>query len=242
MKHRQGTSLIAIAAVSFIIISSLLCGCADLDGICEPTEPLPVQTPLPSPSQTALGSKTVVIDAGHGGQDGGAVGRITGVKEDGINLSVALLLKDKLEQLGFTVIMTRTSDSALADAKKDDMKMRRDIMNQDGVSIVVSIHMNKFSDTSIKGPMAFYMKGSAEGERLATSIICALCDALGNPRRLANPGDYFVIRESVPPAVIVECGFLSNADDEKLLQTAEHQSKLVEGIAAGITAYFGGGE
>lgn len=120
--------------------------------------------------------------------------------------------------------------------------MRRDIMNQDGVSIVVSIHMNKFSDTSIKGPMAFYMKGSAEGERLATSIICALCDALGNPRRLANPGDYFVIRESVPPAVIVECGFLSNADDEKLLQTAEHQSKLVEGIAAGITAYFGGGE
>ena len=104
MKHRQGTSLIAIAAVSFIIISSLLCGCADLDGICEPTEPLPVQTPLPSPSQTALGSKTVVIDAGHGGQDGGAVGRITGVKEDGINLSVALLLKDKLEQLGFTVI------------------------------------------------------------------------------------------------------------------------------------------
>ena len=134
------------------------------------------------------------------------------------------------------------SDAALADAKKDDMKMRRDIMNQDGVSIVVSIHMNKFSDTSIKGPMAFYMKGSAEGERLATSIICALCDALGNPRRLANPGDYFVIRESVPPAVIVECGFLSNADDEKLLQTAEHQSKLVEGIAAGITAYFGGGE
>ena len=121
MKHRQGTSLIAIAAVSFIIISSLLCGCADLDGICEPTEPLPVQTPLPSPPQTALGSKTVVIDAGHGGQDGGAVGRITGVKEDGINLSVALLLKDKLEQLGYTVIMTRTSDSALADAKNTQL-------------------------------------------------------------------------------------------------------------------------
>ena len=99
-------------------------------------------------------------------------------------------------------------------------------MRTDGVSAVVSIHMNKFGDRSIKGPMAFYMKGSAEGEALSSTVIAAVCERIGNPKRPANPGDYFVLRESVAPAVIIECGFLSNPTDEVRLQESEYQKTI----------------
>ena len=118
------------------------------------------------------------------------------------------------------------------------MSARRDIMNAPGVDMVISVHMNKFTDSSVCGPMVFYMEGSAEGERLAKTIIDSLCEALERPKRLANPGDYFVIRESIPVAVIVECGFLSNPNDEKLLTTEAHQRLLAKAISAGIADYI----
>ncbi len=185
------------------------------------------------------GVPLIVIDAGHGGPDAGA-SSARGVKEAGINLSVAKLVESGLREAGFAVKMTRADENAIGESKREDMQARREIMRADGVQAVVSIHMNKFSDTSIRGPMAFYMKGSDQGEALATAVITAVCMKIDHPKRPANPGDYFVLRESTAPAVIIECGFLSNPTDEQLLQDPLHQRKLAEGIVAGIAAYFAG--
>lgn len=203
-----------------------------------------VWSPLSQPAAQALPAQTdsggvplIILDAGHGGKDGGAVG-VNGIQEAGINLEVARLVESGLREAGFAVEMTRKNEDALGENKRADMEARREIMRQDGVCAIVSIHMNKFRDSSIKGPMAFYMKGSAEGEKLATQVITAVCETIGHPKRPANPGDYFVLRESIAPAVIIECGFLSNASDEAKLQDPAHQKKLAAGIVAGVAAYF----
>ena len=181
----------------------------------------------------------VVVDAGHGGIDGGAVGVDSGVVEAQLNLSYAYALKAELEARGISVVLTRTDENALASGKKADMAARSKIMNGSNADIVVSLHMNKFRDRAACGPMAFYMKGSEQSKLLATDVIKGVCDALGRPTRLANPADYYVIRESDTPAVLVECGFLSNKNDEALVQTEDYRNALVRGLADGIEAYFG---
>lgn len=188
---------------------------------------------------TADGKLTIVVDPGHGGEDGGAVSA-DGVQEAGLNLTVAKMLKEELEALGIEVILTREDENALADTKKADMAARRSIMNQRGVDGVVSVHMNKFTDCAVHGPMAFYMKGSEEGAKLAKTVIDSITAAIGAPTRLANPGDYYVIRESEPVAVLVECGFLSNSGDVKLLTDSTHQKTLAKAIAQGVHSYFSG--
>ena len=150
------------------------------------------------------------------------------------------LLKGELEALGMGVILTREDDNALADGKKADMAARRSIMNRGDVDAVVSIHMNKFTDCSVHGPMAFYMEGSEEGQKLAKTVIDSVTAAIGAPTRLANPADYYVIRESKPVAVLVECGFLSNSEDVKLLQDPAHQKILAKAIAEGVYGYLAG--
>ena len=113
---------------------------------------------------------TVVIDAGHGGLDGGAVGRLTRVREDGLNLIVANKLKSLFEKNGITVVMTRKDEKALAASKDADMAKRREIIESSDADIVISIHMNKFQDSSVSGPMAFYHEDSEEGKKLAELI------------------------------------------------------------------------
>ena len=127
----------------------------------EPTaEPI---APTPAPRFT------VVIDPGHGLPDGGATGMDTGIAEEGINLNYAMALRDELSALNIAAVLTREDENALNADKKKDMAARRDIINSADAAAVISIHMNKFSDRSVSGPMAFYMKGAVEGERLAQS-------------------------------------------------------------------------
>ncbi len=185
--------------------------------------------------QSAL---TVVIDAGHGGFDGGAVGSQTGVVEADLNLCVARLLADELTARGMYVIMTRSDENALADTKDEDMLTRKRIMQLDNVDIVISIHMNKFTDSTVSGPMVFYMTGSEQGKLLAETVMYSLCEELCRPQRFANPEDLFVLRVPYVPSILVECGFLSNATDELLLMDAEHQKKLAIGIADGLLEYL----
>ena len=181
---------------------------------------------------------TIVIDAGHGGFDGGAIGSVTGVIEAELNIIVARLLADELTAKGFYVIMTRSDNNSLAETKDEDMKARKEIMQLDCVDLVISVHMNKFTDRTVSGPMVFYMRGSDEGKRLAESVMYSICNAIERPQRFANPEDLFVLRVPLVPSVLVECGFLSNADDERLLMDATHQKKLAMGIAEGIVAYL----
>lgn len=196
----------------------------------------PALTPIPSPVMQGS-DLTVALDAGHGGFDGGAVGLDTGVAEAGLNLTVAKLVQHGLEEKGIQVIMTRESEQALGENKDSDMAARKRIISAPEVDLIVSIHMNKFSDRSVKGPMAFYMEGSAQGQRFAEQVIVAVCESTDHPPRFANPGDYFMVRVGSAPSVIVECGFLSNSSEEALLQTAEYQKKLADGIVQGIMAY-----
>ena len=183
---------------------------------------------------------TVVVDAGHGGSDGGAVGLNTGVVEAGLDLDYALCLKAELEARGVSVALTRTDENALGKDKRSDMAARKAVMNGCGANAVVSVHMNKFKDRSVSGPMAFYMQGAGEGQALAQAVIDGVCEALGRASRLANPGDYYMIRESEAPAVIIECGFLSNAEDEALIQTEEYRNAVVRGVADGVLAFLNG--
>ena len=147
--------------------------------------PIPSALPASEPGGQVPGY-TIVVDPGHGGKDGGAIGARTGIPEAGLNLTVSQLVQAGLEAAGYQVILTRGDADALGPDKQSDMAARKAIMNQPGVDLVVSIHMNKFSDPSVSGPMAFYMQGSQPGEALATQVIQALCTALDRPLRKAN--------------------------------------------------------
>ncbi len=191
-----------------------------------------IETPSPSPAPAF----TVVIDAGHGGFDGGAVGA-SGVTEAELNLIVSEKLKELLTSRGLGVIMTRSDADAVGKTKKEDMQERRRILCSEEADIAVSIHMNKFHDSTVSGPMVFYMKGSVQGKQLADNVIGALCERTCRGPRQSNPEDLFVLRVPKAPSVLVECGFLSNPDDEALLRTDEYRDTLALGICEGILSY-----
>jgi N-acetylmuramoyl-L-alanine amidase len=182
---------------------------------------------------------TIVIDAGHGGFDAGASGRITNVREDVLNLIVAKKLQRLFEINGFRVIMTREDDKAVASTKRNDMKKREQIIEETDPDLVISIHMNKFKDSSVSGPMAFYYEKSEEGKILARLIQEQLNEYLQPPKpRTFKPENYFMLRHGECPCILVECGFLSNEREEQLLQTDEYQEKCAKAIYKGVDAYF----
>ena len=204
---------------------------------------------LRSYQQTSSGSgtyfPTIVLDAGHGGMDSGAVG-IDNVLEKDINLSIALNLKDLFNISGFNVKMTREKDESIHNEdsgtirsqKVSDLKNRLNIINFDPNNLLISVHQNKFEDSKYKGAQVFYYKNSEEGKRLAEDIQQALCDSLGSTRSAKSNSDYYVLRTTTIPSAIVECGFLSNSDEETKLNTADYQQKTAWAIYKGISDYF----
>ena len=180
----------------------------------------------------------IVIDAGHGGFDGGAVSP-NGVKEDALNLSVAMKLKTMCLNQGYSVVMTREDENAIGDTKNEDMKKRKQIIENSNADVVISIHMNKFNDTTCHGPVVFYHKDSPDGEKLAKIMQEKLVETLKPERpRVEKPETYFILRSGDCPCVLVECGFLSNAHDEELLQTEDYQEKCAAAIFKGLQLYF----
>ena len=211
-----------------ILLLGLLLGCA------RPVE-APERAPLPTP-----GRWLVVVDAGHGGFDAGASGVATGVPEAELNLQVALLVQQALEDDGVRVLMTRTGSGALGDTKRADMARRGQLLQTEGADAAVSVHMNKFSDRRVRGPMAYYQAGAEAGQALAASVIGCLTQSLGLKPRLANPGNNFVTRIPSCPAVLVECGFLSHPEEERLLQDETYQKAIATAIAQGVIEYLEG--
>ena len=186
--------------------------------------------------------KLVVLDAGHGGFDPGAIGRVTGVEEDELNLAVANALAELLEARGYRVLKTRSDDKAIAGTKVMDMDRRRDIIEKSGADAAISIHMNAIQQGTVRGPVAIYYEGSDEGKLLAQCMQRALNESLMPPKpKQAASGSYFILKAGSMPSCIVECGFLTNAEEERLLMEADYQQQVALAIADGLDAYFANG-
>lgn len=223
-------ALVCFAAAAAAIIIHLLSGM--------PVNATAGSQSTESEAKNVLVDKLIVLDAGHGGFDPGTIG-VTGTEEDELNLLVAGYLKEQLEASGAKVIMTRSDSNAVADTKEADMAKRREIITNSGSDIVVSIHMNSFTDSSVSGPLVLYMPGSAKGLVLAKSIQQKLVEDLQPERENdARAEDLYILRSGNQPCVIVECGYLSNDNEEQLLLTDDYQKKIAKAICSGINAYF----
>lgn len=185
----------------------------------------------------------VIIDAGHGGEDGGAVASDGTVEKD-INLKIALQTAKLLQLYGFEVIMTRESDVSTSTGdsfiKREDLENRLNLMKQNPESIFVSIHLNKFTTSAAKGSQVFYSKGDASkllGDLIQKSIIKNLQKENKRVNKQANSSTYLLYNATVP-AVLVECGFLSNAAELSRLKDNNYQRQLAFCITDGILEYF----
>ncbi|MGI5918693.1 MAG: N-acetylmuramoyl-L-alanine amidase family protein [Christensenellales bacterium] len=199
---------------------------------------IPPAAPGSSAAPDALSGRMVVVDAGHGGFDPGASGE-DGTHEDELNLKVAAYLKTALESYGAQVIMTRGDENALAGTKEEDMAERRRIITENQSDIVVSVHMNSYTDETVSGPLVLFMKGSPRGERLAKCIQRSMIELLKPDREnSARSDDLYILRSGNQPCVIVECGFMSNKKELQRLKSADYQQQLAAAICQGVIEYF----
>ncbi len=193
-------------------------------------------------STRATGNITIVIDAGHGGADGGVTGITTGTKESDINLSIAKYLMKYLQDGGYNVVMTRSDSAAVCGGikynKREDMRVRRDIVKAAKPDLVISVHCNAYPVSSVKGAQAFFA-GNSEGERYALTVQNYFNDVLNDKPRNAAVGDYYILNCSEYPSVLCECGFLSNSKEENLLITASYQEKVAYTIYSAVNSVFG---
>lgn len=187
---------------------------------------------------------TIVLDAGHGGFDPGKVG-INGALEKDINLSIVKKLQTLLEEAGFTVHLTRETDTLLAPAnstskKKDDMIARIEMITELNPFFTISIHQNSFTDSSTSGPQVFYYKDSEESATMAQVIQDVLNTQLSPAKKRAPQANtnYYLLTRTPTPTVIVECGFLSNPTEADLLTQDEYQSRVANSIFLGILSYY----
>lgn len=200
--------------------------------------------------QAVFGEETlplkIVIDAGHGGMDGGVVGRTTKVKESDLNLSISLHLKDALEEIGFEVALTRKTSAGLYGAatngfKRRDMLKREEIIKKFSPSLVISVHQNFYPSHSTRGAQVFYRKNDENSRDFALCLQEKLNGVYAEEKvrnRNVMPGEFFILECAPVPSVIVEYGFLSNVQDEKLLLTTVWQQKLAKATASGVVAYL----
>lgn len=185
---------------------------------------------------------TIVLDAGHGGIDGGVVAS-DGTKESDLNLLFVKLLAEKFEAVGATVVLTRETKNGLYGVatdgfKRRDMQKRKEIIEHANPDILVSIHMNKFTSSSRYGPQVFYQEKDATSQVLASKVQNALNAFTGNSHSHLS-GDYYILKcLEDKPCVIVECGFLSNSQDLRLLTSQEYQKALTNVIFKGVMLYL----
>lgn len=186
---------------------------------------------------------TIVIDAGHGGRDGGSVG-INGTIEKEINLKYALTLKEKLVDSGYRVELTRRTDDGLysetaLNKKMSDMRARFNIIQKTNPNLVISIHMNSFNSPTARGAITYYRNGDEASKRCADLVQASLniyCEA---PSAQGKVGDYYILNCSYYTSILIECGFISNPEEERLLNTDSYREKFIDAVYSGILLYFG---
>jgi len=190
--------------------------------------------------------KVILIDAGHGGIDGGASAK-DGTPEKDINLNIGVLLGANLKSMGYKVEFTRTEDVGLytegksvREKKIEDLSNRAKLKEETNCDVFVSIHLNTFPQSSCKGAQVWYSNytGSSELGNLVQSTLKEKLDPSNKREAKAAGTQYKVLREKdTMPGIIVECGFLSNVEECELLKTEEYQMKVADAIAEGISKY-----
>jgi len=197
-------------------------------------------------SRTPIAGRTcVVIDAGHGGIDGGAHS-CRGVLESHINLEIALRLNDLMRFLGYDTMMIRTSDTSIytegntiASQKVSDLKNRVKLVNQQEDALLVSIHQNTFSDSQYSGAQVFYAKDEASrtlAQKMQSAFIATI-----NPssKRKCKASDGIYLMQNInKPGILIECGFLTNPQEEALLRSPTHQQKIACVIATCLSNHI----
>lgn len=199
-------------------------------------------------SSMPITQKTVIVDAGHGGDDGGAIG-IDGTVEKDINLDITLKLEKILKFYGFNVIMTRTQDVMTCDDGLDSLRKRKisdihnrfELMRKNPDAIFISVHQNKFEDSSQHGTQVFYSGNDERSKELAEAIQTSVTLTLQrkNDRVVKKSGSgIYLLYHAKIPAVLVECGFISNSDEVKKLKDESYRMKLAILIADGLLKYL----
>ncbi|MDF2565503.1 MAG: N-acetylmuramoyl-L-alanine amidase [Massilibacillus sp.] len=186
-----------------------------------------------------LQDKIICIDAGHGGNDSGALGP-SGTMEKDNTLSIAILLKEKLENNGANVIMTRSSDQDLSypDLSRNDLLSKRvTIANDSDADIFVSIHNDSFSSAVASGTTTFHY-GNEQAIELANHVQKALTNELNTNDRGTRFASFYILRYTTMPAILVETAFISNPEEELLLASNDGRNKIAESIYNGIVRYF----
>lgn len=186
---------------------------------------------------------TIVIDAGHGARDGGCVG-VNGSVEKELNLKYAKSLANLLKKSNVNVIMTREDDKPLYDEnaknkKLSEMTARQHIIERAKPDLVISIHMNSFALKSAKGSHTFYKNNSEIGKKVGDNIQKSLHYYMGARNQSSNVGDYYILNCTEYTSVLVECGYLSNSEEEKLLCSDEYREKFVHSVFCGILISLG---
>ena len=177
-------------------------------------------------------------DAGHGEWDPGKVAK-DGTLEKDINLQISKHLQGYLEQSGSFVLTTRIDDKALSNKKREDLRERKNIANNENVDLLISVHQNSFPKENVKGAQVFYYKNSEESKKLAQCVQNRLKEiSSANDREAKESKDYYILKETKMPAIIVECGFLSNTEENNNLKNEEYQKKIAWSIYLGILDYY----
>lgn len=191
-------------------------------------------------SVSPLRSLTCVIDAGHGGIDVGAVGK-NGTLESNLNLEYAKTLKNMMQEYGISVVMTRENEDGLYTEfkngfKMQDMRKRREIIQDTNPDFVISIHMNKYSASSSKGAQVFYDDVYQSGKKLAETLQKIFIAHLPSARKETKCADLYMLKCTPAPSILVECGFLSNPDEEELLTQKTYREKVCYCILSAVIA------
>ncbi|HOV24876.1 MAG TPA: N-acetylmuramoyl-L-alanine amidase [Pseudobacteroides sp.] len=196
--------------------------------------------------------KIILLDAGHGGEDPGAVSDYSGISEKDINLNIVFEIKKLLEAENYKVMLTREEDKLeyaegttnIVQKRKQDLLRRKKMMDEAGADIVVSIHLNKFPQTKYYGAQTFYPPNMPQSQKLAMSIQKSIGENLdpSNKRAaLVKKEPIIILKDCKTTTVVVECGFLSNPEEEKKLQSKEYQNQIAFAIKEGIKEYFSKG-
>lgn len=207
-----------------------------------------VKSEIIDANTTVNTTPSVIIDAGHGGFDGGAVAKDGTVEKD-INLQISLKVSQMLKYNGYDVIMTRDGDTgteddenaAIASRKKSDLSNRLSLMKNNPDAIYVSIHLNKFTTSAASGAQVFYTKNYDEARLLAESVQSKIIELIQPENtRVVKQGtsSTYLLKNAAVPAIIVECGFLSNHLELEKLKTEDYQSQMAFAIVCGITNFL----